>query len=70
MSAPAMSPLERRYRRLLRVMPAGHRAERGEELLGLLLDLDEAHGRRRPSLRQASGLVWLGCGCACSRYHC
>jgi hypothetical protein len=50
-----MSPLERRYRRLLRLLPAGYRAARGEELLGLLLDLD--HGRTRPSMRQAGGLI-------------
>jgi hypothetical protein len=48
-----MSPLERRYRWLLRMLPADHRAARGEELLGLLLDLD--NGRTRPSIRQ-----WLG----------
>ncbi|WP_432991760.1 hypothetical protein [Dactylosporangium sp. CA-233914] len=52
-----MGPLERRYRRLLRLLPAGHRAARGEELLGLLLDLDD--GRDRPSLRQAVGVFGL-----------
>ncbi|SMD25421.1 hypothetical protein [Kibdelosporangium aridum] len=52
-----MGPLERRYRRLLRLLPADHRAARGEELLGLLLDLDP--GRARPSLRQAVGVVGL-----------
>ncbi|WP_433618632.1 hypothetical protein ACQP2P_21745 [Dactylosporangium sp. CA-139114] len=52
-----MSPLERRYRRLLRLLPADHRAARGEELLGLLLDLDE--GRTRPSLRQSAGVLGL-----------
>ena len=58
MSAPArMTPLERRYRRLVRVLPAEHRAARGEELIGLLLDLDE--GRRWPSFRQAVGVVGL-----------
>jgi hypothetical protein len=52
-----MSPLERRYRWLLRLLPVDHRAARGEELLGLLLDLD---GRRRwPSLRQAAGVLAL-----------
>lgn len=50
-------PLERRYRRLLRLLPADHRAARGEELLGLLLDLDA--GRARPSLRQGVGVVGL-----------
>ncbi len=50
-------PLERRYRRLLRLLPADHRAARGEELLGLLLDLDS--GRTWPSLRQAVGVFGL-----------
>jgi hypothetical protein len=58
MSGPdRMDPLERRYRTLLRLLPADHRAARGEELLGLLLDLDA--GRDRPSVRQASGVVGL-----------
>jgi hypothetical protein len=52
-----MSPLERRYRRLLRLLPRQHRAARGEELLGLLLDLDGQ--RTRPSARQALGLIGL-----------
>ncbi|RSM38413.1 hypothetical protein DMA12_33300 [Amycolatopsis balhimycina DSM 5908] len=50
-------PLERRYRRLLRLLPAGHRAARGEELIGLLLDLDA--GRARPSFGQAAGVIGL-----------
>jgi hypothetical protein len=52
-----MQPLERRYRRLLRLLPADHRAARGEELLGLLLDLDS--GRARPSFREAVGVFGL-----------
>ena len=52
-----MGTLERRYRRLLPLLPADHRAARGEELLGLLLDLDS--GRTRPSLRQALGVFGL-----------
>jgi hypothetical protein len=52
-----MEPLERHYRRLLRLLPADHRAARGDELLGLLLDLDS--GRTRPSSRQAAGVVVL-----------
>ncbi|GAA3265068.1 hypothetical protein Dvina_16325 [Dactylosporangium vinaceum] len=52
------APLERRYRRLLHLLPPDHRAARGEELLGLLLDLDE--GRDRPSPRQALGVIGLG----------
>ena len=52
-----LGSLERRYRRLLRLLPADHRAARGEEFLGLLLDLDA--GRTRPSLRQAVGVFGL-----------
>ncbi|WP_203919784.1 hypothetical protein [Rugosimonospora africana] len=52
-----MSALERRYRRLIGLLPADHRAARGEELLGMLLDLDD--GRGRPSFRQASGVLGL-----------
>lgn len=52
-----MSPLEHRYRRLLQLLPETHRAARGEELLGLLLDLDD--GRTRPSARQAVGVIGL-----------
>ncbi|MFI9007621.1 hypothetical protein ACIGNX_10375 [Actinosynnema sp. NPDC053489] len=44
------SNLERRYRSLLRVLPAWYRAEREEEMVGILLagrddDLDREHGR-------------------------
>ncbi|MEV5211118.1 hypothetical protein AB0K35_26955 [Micromonospora sp. NPDC053740] len=52
-----MSPLERRYRRLLRLLPATHRSARGEELLGLLLDLDD--GRRHPSWHETLNIVAL-----------
>lgn len=52
-----MTPLERRYRYLLRLLPADHRDARGAELLGLLLDLDE--GRATPSRRQAVGVLLL-----------
>jgi hypothetical protein len=54
-----MSPLEDQYRRLLRLLPRAHRAARGDELLGLLLDLDD--GRSRPSARQVFGLIALAC---------
>ncbi|MFI2711361.1 hypothetical protein ACH495_14665 [Micromonospora sp. NPDC018662] len=54
---PGMSPLERRYRWLLRLLPATHRHARGEELLGLLLDLD--HGRRHPSWHETLNIVAL-----------
>ncbi|GAA3884916.1 hypothetical protein GCM10022243_57170 [Saccharothrix violaceirubra] len=44
-----MTPLERRYRRLLRVLPADYRADREEEMVATLLDdrtdeLDREHG--------------------------
>ncbi|MEH0931323.1 hypothetical protein [Micromonospora sp. CPCC 205558] len=52
-----MSSLERRYRRLLRLLPAAHRTARGEELLGLLLDLD--HGRRHPSWHETLHIIAL-----------
>ncbi|MET7946462.1 hypothetical protein [Micromonospora sp. NPDC005324] len=55
--SPDVSPLERRYRRLLRLLPATHRTARGEELLGLLLDLD--HGRRHPSRHETLNIVAL-----------
>lgn len=55
--SPDMSPLERRYRRLLRLLPATHRSARGEELLGLLLDLDD--GRRHPSWHETLNIVAL-----------
>ncbi|GLZ58457.1 hypothetical protein Misp05_20330 [Micromonospora sp. NBRC 107095] len=54
---PGMSSLERRYRRLLRLLPAAHRTARGEELLGLLLDLD--HGRRHPSRHETLHIIAL-----------
>lgn len=55
--SPDMSPLERRYRRLLRLLPATHRTARGEELLGLLLDLDD--GRRHPSRHETLNIIAL-----------
>ncbi|MEV4517169.1 hypothetical protein AB0K00_50475 [Dactylosporangium sp. NPDC049525] len=42
---------------MLRLLPAEHRSARGEELLGLLLDLDGE--RDRPSPRQTIGLLGL-----------
>jgi hypothetical protein len=57
MEGREMDALERRYRTLVRLLPADHRAARGEELLGLLLDLDD--GRAWPSPRQAAGVVAL-----------
>jgi hypothetical protein len=52
-----VSPLERRYRLLLHLLPADHRAARGDELLGILLDLD-GH-RNWPTIRQALGVFTL-----------
>jgi hypothetical protein len=52
-----MSPLERRCRRLLWLLPPAERRARGEELVGLLLDLS-AH-RRRPSLPETASVVVL-----------
>jgi hypothetical protein len=51
------SPLERRYRRLLHLLPTGHRRARGEELLGLLMDID--HGRQYPSARETLSVLAL-----------
>jgi hypothetical protein len=51
-----MSPLERRYRRLLRAYPAQYRSERADEMLGTLLDT-AAPGQRRPSARESAGLI-------------
>lgn len=42
-----MSPLEGRYRRLLRWYPADHRAAHEDEMIGVLLD-DAEPGRERP----------------------
>ncbi|MBG6106164.1 hypothetical protein IW249_006578 [Micromonospora vinacea] len=55
--SPDIGPLERRYRRLLRLLPATHRTTRGEELLGLLLDLDD--GRRHPSRHETLHIIAL-----------
>jgi len=51
--------LERRYRRLLLAYPAEYRRERGDELVGILLD-DAAPGRTRPEWREAADLVLGG----------
>ncbi|MBR7838691.1 hypothetical protein KDL01_35815 [Actinospica durhamensis] len=52
-----MSRVERCYRQLIRLLPAEERAARGEELLGLLLDLEG--DRHLPSVREAAGLLAL-----------
>lgn len=51
--------LERRYRVLLRVYPAAYLADRGDEILGTLLDAAPP-GRTVPSLRDACALVLAG----------
>ncbi|GAB3985190.1 GlsB/YeaQ/YmgE family stress response membrane protein [Plantactinospora veratri] len=47
-----VSPLERRYRRLLRAYPSRYRSSRGDELVGTYLDLVDPD-RRRPSRHDA-----------------
>jgi hypothetical protein len=54
-----MSDLESRTRRLLRVYPAAYRDDRGEEMLGTLLEASQ-DGRRWPPFRDARSLVTGG----------
>ncbi|MER7134457.1 hypothetical protein [Streptosporangium saharense] len=51
-----MSTLEERYRRLLTLYPAGHRARHGEEMLGVML-ARAGRERRHPDPRDALDLV-------------
>jgi hypothetical protein len=51
-----MSPLERRYRRLLRCYPAQYRAERADEMLDTLL-ASAAPGQRWPAARESAALL-------------
>jgi hypothetical protein len=51
-----MTPLERRCRRLMLAYPQTYRRERGEEILGTLLEATPA-GRRSPLLRDNRALV-------------
>jgi hypothetical protein len=51
-----MTMLERRCRLLLRAYPAAYRAERGEEIIGTLLELTP-DGRAWPLLRDIRGLA-------------
>ena len=55
--------LERRYRRLLRLLPRQYRMERGEEMTGSFLDTAEAEaeggGRRWPDPREVVSLLAL-----------
>jgi hypothetical protein len=54
-----MSDLESRARRLLRCYPPAYRADRGEEILGTLLEARQ-EGSRWPSFRDARSLVTGG----------
>ncbi len=54
-----MSPLERRGRLLLRAYPAAYRRDRGEEILGTLLEVTPA-GRGWPRLRDVRSLAIAG----------
>jgi len=54
-----MNGLERRYRRLMRLYPAWYRAQREEEMVGMLLD-GAGPDQRRPGLGEACGLVVHG----------
>jgi hypothetical protein len=49
--------LERNYRRLLGVFPAGHRAVHEEEMLDVLMAGARA-GQRRPGLAESADLAW------------
>ncbi len=51
-----MTPLERRWRRLLLAYPPGYRAERGEEIVSTLLD-EARPGQRYPTFRDAIDLL-------------
>jgi hypothetical protein len=51
-----VSPLERRYRWLLRAYPAEYRAGRGDEMLGTLLET-AVPGQRRPGARESAALI-------------
>jgi hypothetical protein len=53
------SRLARRYRRLLLCYPRAYRRDRGDEIVGTLLDLAPAN-RQRPTFREASNLVRHG----------
>jgi hypothetical protein len=56
---PKRAALERRYRRLLRCYPPGHRAAHQEEMLGVLLAAARP-GQRAPGARQTVNLVACG----------
>jgi hypothetical protein len=52
-----VTPLERRCRRVVRLLPRGERAARGEEVLGVLMDLSA--GRSRPPLAEVAAVAAL-----------
>jgi hypothetical protein len=54
-----MRPLERRYWWLLRAYPAGYRRERGEEMLGTLLE-NTPPDRHWPTVRETRALLMAG----------
>ncbi|MFR9778566.1 hypothetical protein ACL02O_21265 [Micromonospora sp. MS34] len=58
--------LIRHYRRLLLAYPRAYRRERGEEILGLLLDTTPP-GRTRPTVTGAVDLVRAGLRCRLGR---
>jgi hypothetical protein len=60
------SPLEQRYRRLLRLYPADYRAQNEEELVGVLLDCAEP-GRDRPTVRATVDLLRGALRCRLTR---
>ncbi|MEQ4302182.1 GlsB/YeaQ/YmgE family stress response membrane protein [Plantactinospora sp. B6F1] len=57
--AAEVSPLERRYRRLLYAYPRRYRSSRGDELVGTYLDLAEPD-RRRPSRHDVVDVLRAG----------
>jgi hypothetical protein len=54
----AVTELERRCRRLLMAYPAVYRAERGDEIVGTLMEANS--GRRRPPIRDQVALLVAG----------
>jgi hypothetical protein len=51
--------LDARYRRVLMLLPRAYRAERGEEMLGVMLDVAEEHGRKRPAFGEVVSVLGL-----------
>lgn len=54
-----MTELERRYRRLLKAYPAGHRATYEQEMIGVLL-AGSGPEQRFPALADTFDLLWAG----------